>query len=247
MRLCRGEVFAVLARLVMFSLYFRCIRCFIVSRLIWFVCPWRMSSTTCAISGTSARRGVTNQSTHSKQRVRRIPSQVERAPGRVGCSTSLYFEMLATTSACFFSATTGNLHLPLLCFTPKQQSLHWKQQSPPTTHQLGEPLLCFSVYIFFTDQILQLVRQPRRWKNERVDETGRFESGLHPLTLLRPIFHTEHVRKRRPRLGHSVGRTAHEGRSLVSPFIRHVGDRSVPALDRRASARQGGAVRRAQP
>ena len=135
----------------------------------------------------------------------------------------------------------------VLCFTPKQQSLHWKQQSPPTTHQLGEPLLCFSVYIFFTDQILQLVRQPRRWKNERVDETGRFESGLHPLTLLRPIFHTEHVRKRRPRLGHSVGRTAHEGRSLVSPFIRHVGDRSVPALDRRASARQGGAVRRAQP
>ena len=77
----------------------------------------------------------------------------------------------------------------VLCFTPKQQSLHWKQQSPPTTPPARRTSRSvFSVYIFFTDQILQLVGQPRRWKNERVDETGRFESDLHPLTLLRPIF-----------------------------------------------------------
>jgi len=48
----------------------------------------------------------------------------------------------------------------------------------------------FSVYIFLTDQILQLVGQSRRWKNESVDEIGRFESDLHPLTMASPNFST---------------------------------------------------------
>ena len=159
--LCRGEVFAVLARLVMFSLYFRCIRCFIVSRLIWFVCPWRMSSTTCVPFISSARRGVTNQSTHSKQRgggYRREP-QAESGVRRAGLDCHLScrdnFCLIFQCNDCLALRT-------VLCFTPKQQSLHSKQKSPPTTHQLGEPpalfLACtFSLPIKFYNSWVNIV------------------------------------------------------------------------------------------
>ena len=50
----------------------------------------------------------------------------------------------------------------VLCFTPKQQSLHSKQKSPPTTHQLGEPpalfLACtFSLPIKFYNSWVNIV------------------------------------------------------------------------------------------
>jgi hypothetical protein len=61
----------------------------------------------------------------------------------------------------FFSATTDRVPT-FLCFTPKQQSLHSKQKSPPTTHQLGEPpalfLACtFSLPIKFYNSWVNIV------------------------------------------------------------------------------------------
>mmetsp|Transcript_8045 Transcript_8045/g.22338 ORF Transcript_8045/g.22338 Transcript_8045/m.22338 type:complete len:142 (-) Transcript_8045:45-470(-) len=141
--MCLGEVFAVLARLTcefpfgpLHPLLHRestYLVCMSMAYELHDVCSLKslqhvVESRISRLTRSSGRGGY-----RRKSREPQAESGVRRA-GLASCRDNF----------CLFFQCNDWYHLTsVLCFTPKQQSLHSKQKSPPTTHQLGEPPALF--------------------------------------------------------------------------------------------------------
>ena len=180
--LCLGEIFAVLARLTcefpfgpLHPLLHRestYLVCMSMAYELHDVCSFHFFSTSWS-----------HESVDSLEAAGAADTVASRAsPRPSGCSTSWDdFELRQLLLVFSVQRLICAAYFPLLHTEAAVVALEAEVAADHTPARRTSGSV-FSVYIFLTDQILQLVGQPRRWKNESVDETDRFESDLHPLT-----------------------------------------------------------------